>query len=92
MPKITYKELKTQIRERRFSPLYVLYGDEQMMVKHYTAKLVEAVAGKQPNDFNYHVFSGDIDLEAGQLQVILLQFGDALFVFYDQNPAHTDAS
>ena len=90
MPKITYKELKTQIRERRFSPLYVLYGDEQMMVKHYTAKLVEAVAGKQPNDFNYHVFSGDIDLErldaATQLVPFMSEYNCVLLddIFFDR--------
>ena len=42
MPLITEAELKKQIKSRSFSPVYVIYGSEQMYVKEYTKKLVEA--------------------------------------------------
>lgn len=72
MAKLTEAELKRQIKSKQFSPLYVIYGSEQMFVKRYTQILSEAVAGKSPSDFNYHIFSGDIDLDdfAASLQII----------------------
>ena len=63
MPLITEAELKKQIKSRSFSPVYVIYGSEQMYVKEYTKKLVEAVAGKQPGDFNFHTFGGEVNLD-----------------------------
>lgn len=72
MAKITEAELKKQIKSKQFSPVYVIYGSEQMFIKRYTQMLVEAVAGKNPSDFNYHNFSGDIDLDdfAVSLQIV----------------------
>ena len=63
MPLITLKDLEKQIKSRTFAPLYVLYGSEQMYVREMTKKLVTAVAGKQPQEFNYHTFSGEVDLD-----------------------------
>lgn len=63
MPRITEADLKKQIKNKSFSPVYLIYGSEQMFVKSYTKKLCEAVAGKNPSDFNYHTFSGDIDFQ-----------------------------
>ena len=56
MPRITEADLKKQIKNKSFSPVYLIYGSEQMFVKSYTKKLCEAVAGKNPSDFNYHTF------------------------------------
>lgn len=72
MPKISESELKKQIKSRQFSPIYVIYGAEQMFVKHYTEVLINSITGKNPSDFNYHVFSGDIDLDsfASALQIV----------------------
>ena len=36
---------------------------EQLYIKHYTKLLTEAVAGKEPSDFNFHTFSGEVDLD-----------------------------
>ena len=63
MPKITETELKKQIKSRSFSPVYVLYGSEQLYVRRYTEMLVEAVAGKTPSDFNFHSFGGEVNLD-----------------------------
>lgn len=72
MPRLTETELKKQIKSRQFAPVYVIYGSEQMFVKQYTKKLVEAVAGKNPSDFNCHTFSGDIDMDdfAACMQIV----------------------
>lgn len=63
MPVITETELKKQIKNRSFSPIYVIYGSEQLYVRQYTRMLTEAVAGKSPSDFNFHTFSGEVDLD-----------------------------
>ena len=72
MAKLTEAELKKQIKAGSFSPAYVIYGSEQLLIKRYTEKLTEAVAGKTPSDFNYHVFSGEINLDdfAASLQIV----------------------
>jgi DNA polymerase-3 subunit delta len=72
MAKLTETELKKQIKSKEFSPVYVIYGSEQMFVKRYTEMLTQAVTGKNPSDFNFHTFSGDIDLDdfAASLQII----------------------
>ncbi len=61
MPVITQKELEKQIKQRAFSPVYVIYGSEQMYVSRFTKKLTEAVAGKNPSEFGFHTFSGEVD-------------------------------
>ncbi|MCH5296657.1 MAG: DNA polymerase III subunit delta [Ruminococcus sp.] len=63
MPKITEAELKKQIKNKNFSPVYLIYGSEQLFVKKYTEMLTKAVAGKHPSDFNYHIFSGVFELD-----------------------------
>ena len=63
MSKLSESDLKKQIKDKNFSPIYVIYGTEQMYVKNYTKMLVEAVAGKHPNDFNFHTFKGEINLD-----------------------------
>lgn len=72
MPKITESDLKKYIKEKCFSPVYVIYGSEQMYVKNYTKKLVDAVAGKAPSDFNFHTFKGEINLDelASAMQIV----------------------
>lgn len=72
MPKISETELKKIIKSRQFSPIYVIYGAEQMFVKRYTEMLTNSITGKNPSDFNFHVFSGEIDLDsfAAALQIV----------------------
>lgn len=72
MGKLTETELKKQLKNKDFSRIYLLYGTEQLYVKSYTKLLIEAVAGKQPSEFNYHVFKGEIDLDsfAAAVQVV----------------------
>lgn len=72
MGKLTETELKKQLKTRDFSKIYLIFGTEQLFVKSYTRLLVEAVAGKQPSEFNYHVFGGDINLDgfASAVQVV----------------------
>lgn len=63
MPKITEAELKKHIKNKNFSPVYMICGSEQLFVKKYTEMLAKAVTGKHPSDFNYHIFSGIFELD-----------------------------
>lgn len=62
MPKIKEPDLKAHIKNKSFSRVYLIYGEEQMYVKSYTKKLIDAVTDKAPSEFNFHRFSGEIDL------------------------------
>ncbi len=59
MPAITESDFKKILSRGDFGTLYYIYGDEKMLVSHYTKLLVEKTAGKNPDDFNYHVFTGE---------------------------------
>ena len=63
MPLITEADLKKQIKSRSFSPVYVLCGSEQLYIRQYTKLLTDAVTGKAPSDFNFHRFSGEVNLD-----------------------------
>ena len=57
MPTLTESEFKKVLSSGDFGTLYYICGDEKMLVSHYTEKLIEKTAGKEPDDFNYHVFT-----------------------------------
>lgn len=72
MAVLTDKQMDKHIKEKKYVPFYLIFGEEQMYIKKYTEKLVTAVAGKEPNDFNFHTFSGDVDLDefAASVQIV----------------------
>ena len=74
MAKLTEAELKKQIKNKDFSPVYILYGSEQMFVKRYSQMLIEAVAGKNPNEFSLHSFNGDIDIQEFSASMQMIPF------------------
>lgn len=54
MAKLTEADLKKKLTAKEFDRLYLIYGEEKMLVKHYTNKLIEKIVGKKPSDFNFH--------------------------------------
>lgn len=72
MAAITESDFKKILSGGDFGTLYYICGTEKMLVSHYTNKLVEKVAGKNPSDFNFHTFTNDFDVDelAISLQVI----------------------
>ena len=74
MARLTEAELKKQIKNKDFSPVYILYGSEQMFVKRYSQMLIEAVAGKNPNEFSLHSFNGDIDIQEFSASMQMIPF------------------
>ena len=57
MAKLNEAELKRQIKNGDYKNLYLLYGEEKMLVSAYSARLSEKMMGKAPSDFNYHRFN-----------------------------------
>ena len=46
MAQLKESELKKQIKEKAFVPLYFLYGEEKYLISHYTEAIVNKVLGK----------------------------------------------
>lgn len=58
MPVLTENELKQQIKASEFSNVYLLYGEEKYLVKHYTAVLEKKIVEPAFSDFNLHLYDG----------------------------------
>ena len=74
MPTITESDFKKILSRGDFGTLYYICGDEKMLVSHYTKLLVEKTAGKTPDDFNFHVFTGDFKIEEFEAAAQMLPF------------------
>ncbi|MEE0859326.1 MAG: DNA polymerase III subunit delta [Acutalibacteraceae bacterium] len=59
MAKLNETDLKRQIKNGDFKNLYLLYGEEKMLVSMYAKKLQEKMMGKEPPEFNFHIFTED---------------------------------
>lgn len=56
--------LKLNIKERKFSPVYLFYGEEDYMKKHYLERIKKNAVGDALAEFNLHELDGaksDID-------------------------------
>lgn len=67
MPLLKENDFKKHIKAGNFSNLYVICGEEKLLVKHYTKLLVKGIMGDNPPQFNFHTF--DSELLLGELSV-----------------------
>ena len=58
MAEFDEKQLKAHIKSGDFLPVYLFYGDEAYLKKHYSDSLCEKAVGKDFFDFNFQVFEG----------------------------------
>ncbi len=58
------KVLKGHIASKKYNNIYVLFGDEKFLVKHYTNLLIKKVAGETPDEFAFHEFTKEVDLQS----------------------------
>ena len=63
MPKISESEFKKLLNGNDFGTIYYICGTEKMFVSHYTKKLTEKLAGKNPSDFNFHTFTNSFNVD-----------------------------
>ena len=55
---ISYESICKEIAERKFSPIYVLMGEEPFFIDQITDLLIENVLAEEERDFNQSVFYG----------------------------------
>lgn len=58
VPEITEQELKLQLRQRDFSTLYILYGEEAYLKSFYAERICTRAVDSALRDFNFHRFEG----------------------------------
>ena len=78
--------LKLHIKEKKFAPAYIFYGDEDFMKRYYLNKIKQTAIGDNLPEFNLHEVDGSkttLD-EIGQLSLIVPMMNDyALIIVYD---------
>ena len=63
MAKLNEQDFKRSLTSEHFSSVYLIYGEEKYLVKHYTTRLCEKVTGKKPSDFDYVKLSAGTDCQ-----------------------------
>lgn len=58
----TEYDLKAQIKAKKFSNVYVLFGDEHYMIKHYVKSIVSSAVTELP-EFNVAQFDGNVKMQ-----------------------------
>lgn len=58
MARIGENELKAQIKNREFSNVYMIYGEETYLKDFYVSKLKESLVDSEFADFNFHQYDG----------------------------------
>ena len=59
MAEIFENDLKLHIKNKEFSNLYFIYGNEPYLKEFYVGKIIEKSVKKDFSMFNLHVFDGD---------------------------------
>lgn len=57
------KAFKGHIASKKYNNIYVVFGGEKYLVKHYTNLLIKNVAGETPDEFAFHEFTKEVDLQ-----------------------------
>ena len=63
MAKLSEQEFKKMLSSGIPDKLYLIYGEEKYLVKGYTGRLVEKVAGKKPSDLDFVRLGAETPLE-----------------------------
>ncbi len=64
MPKITRQELRAQLSSGSLAPLYVLFGEEKLLLKPAARKLIDRAGGGAFPEFNSPRFTNDSEAES----------------------------
>ncbi len=63
MAKLSEQEFKKSLSSGQFSRVYLICGEEKLLVRHYTEKLCEKAAGKKPSDFDFVRLPAETELQ-----------------------------
>ncbi|WP_099205709.1 DNA polymerase III subunit delta [Scatolibacter rhodanostii] len=88
MPLIQETELKKQISQANFAPLYVLYGQEKYVLNQAAKQLIQKAAGQDFLEFNLNEFNSQasIDKIADAAEALPLMAERKCVVVADWNP------
>lgn len=70
----TENELKKHLSGAQFKNIYLVFGEEKMLVKRVTQLIEKKISGGDLNDFNYHVFSDDTDIAPISVSADIIPF------------------
>ena len=63
MPKLSEPDLKKQLQDKEPGPLYLLEGDEKLILSRAARRLINMAADSGFPEFNQNEFSGQIEIE-----------------------------
>ena len=67
-------ELKKHLSSGQFKSVYLVFGEEKMLVKRAAAQIEKKLTGGSVNDFNYHVFGDGADISAISVSADIIPF------------------
>lgn len=67
-------ELKKHLNEGRYKNIYLVFGEEKMLVKRCAELILKKLSGGELNDFNYHEFGDDADISAISVSADIIPF------------------
>ena len=70
----TESELKKHLNEGRFKNIYLVFGEEKMLVKRSVDLILKKLSGGDLNDFSYHEFSDAADLAGISVSADIIPF------------------
>lgn len=82
------QNLNKQLREGVFSGVYLLYGEEEYLIRYYRDKLVQAILGESPDgNINYHYFEGSAATENAIMAQSQLMpfFSDSMLILVENS-------
>ncbi len=71
---INESELKKQLSSGKFKNIYLVFGEEKMLVKRSVDLIEKKLTGGNINDFNYHVFGDDVDIAEISVSADIIPF------------------
>lgn len=74
MPEVTESDFRKILSRGEFGTRYYLCGEEKLLVSQYTNQLIERAAGKEPDDFNFHVFKEKFSVDEFEAAALMIPF------------------
>lgn len=67
-------ELKKHLSSGQFKNIYLVFGEEKMLVRNSVALIEKKLTGGDVNDFNYHVFGDGADISEISVSADIIPF------------------
>ena len=67
-------ELKKHLSSGKFSKIYMVFGEEKMLVKRSVELIEKKLTGGEINEFNYHVFTDPEDIQGISVSADIIPF------------------